>query len=969
MIGGQILHYKILEELGRGGMGVVYKARDTKLKREVAIKFLPRQIAANEEERERFKIEAQAAAALNHPNIATIHNIEEHDGEMFIVMEYIEGQELREIVGAYNHTPLPMDDVFSYATQIASGLQAAHEKGITHRDIKSSNIMVTDKGQVKIMDFGLAKVHGSAQFTKVGTTLGTTAYMSPEQARGEAVDHRTDIWAFGVVLYEMLTGKLPFGGDYEQAVIYSILNEEPEAISILRPDLPEALQRVVAMALRKEPTDRYPSTGDLLDALHPLTPNESGPAQSVSLAKVLQKPRFVVPVAGLLIGVAIFLIWWMRHDAKVRWARQELLPQIEELAGEIPWTGEGPAAWKAFTLAYEAERYLPDDPALQELWQRITRPVEIHSDPPGARVLAKPYADSSAAWSDFGKTPLDSVRFPRGFSRLRLELEGFEPVDDLFWARMNRQSYHLSDTARLPQGMVVVEGASQGLRMPGLDHLQAEPVNRFLMDRLEVTNRNYKKFVDAGGYADPRYWKHPFIKNGRTVSREQAIAFFKDRTGRPGPATWEVGDYPDGQDNYPVTGVSWYEAAAYAEFAGKRLPTVFHWNLVALTWASSMVIPASNLNGTGLAPASRYRGMTRFGTYDVAGNAREWVLNASNQRGHRFILGGGWNDRGYAFSDAYAQPAFDRSPTNGFRCMRYLGANESQVALTRTLDLPFRDFNHQKPVAQKTFDLLVRQYDYDKVPLNARLESVDKTADDWVTEKITFDAGYGGERILAYLFLPKKGQPPFQTVVYFPGDGGFGTHSPALVRPPDYYLKSGRAFLRPIYKSTFERSDELLSSIPNESNSYREHVIMWSKDMRRAIDYLETRDDIDVDQLAYYGVSWGGRMAPVMLVLESRFKVAILTVAGLRFQRSRPEADPFNFLPRVTIPLLMLNGRHDFYFPYETSQKPFFEFLGTRATHKKWLVYDGSHTVPRTELAKESLNWLDRYLGQVDLSR
>jgi dienelactone hydrolase len=297
--------------------------------------------------------------------------------------------------------------------------------------------------------------------------------------------------------------------------------------------------------------------------------------------------------------------------------------------------------------------------------------------------------------------------------------------------------------------------------------------------------------------------------------------------------------------------------------------------------------------------------------------------------------------------------------------MKYRDPDKNHEELNRQINLPFRDYTREKPIPKKTMALLLRQYDYDKTPLKARLENVDESDDDWITEKISLAAGYGEDRITAYLFLPKHAAPPYQTVVYFPGDGGLGTHSPASVRPWKHFLKSGRAFLRPIYKSTYERSDNLISSIPNESNTYKEHVIMWSKDMRRSIDYLETRKDIDTDKLAYFGVSWGGRMAPIMLALEPRIKTAILYVAGLRFQRSMPEADPFNFLERVKLPVLMLNGKHDFYFPFETSQKPFFELLGTPDEHKKWLVYDGSHSVPNTELIKESLNWLDTYLGPV----
>jgi serine/threonine protein kinase/Tfp pilus assembly protein PilF len=261
MIGKTVLHYNIIEKLGEGGMGVVYKAEDTKLDRTVAIKFLPRSVAANPEERKRFVIEAKAAAALNHPNIATIHAIEESDDEMFIVMEYIEGQELQRII----KSEIPnLESAINYATQIADGLLAAHNKGITHRDIKSSNIMITHEGKIKIMDFGLAKVRGGPQVTKVGTTIGTAAYMSPEQARGDDTDHRSDIWSFGVVLYEMLTGRLPFKGDYEQAIIYSILNENPALDENSHAEIPTELQQIINHALQKNPADRYQHVKDML---------------------------------------------------------------------------------------------------------------------------------------------------------------------------------------------------------------------------------------------------------------------------------------------------------------------------------------------------------------------------------------------------------------------------------------------------------------------------------------------------------------------------------------------------------------------------------------------------------------------------------------------------------------------------------------------------------------------------------
>ena len=265
MIGKQILHYKVIEKLGEGGMGVVYLAEDIKLERKVAIKFLPQHIARDSDERKRFEIEAKAAAALNHRNIATIYAIEEANNELFLVMEYIDGRELKEILKS---GPLELDKVKNYALQIAAGLQTAHIKGIVHRDIKSSNIMITADGNVKIMDFGLAKVRGGSQVTKAGTTLGTAAYMSPEQAKSQEADARSDIWSFGVVLYEMITGNLPFKGDYDAAITYAIINENYEPASVLRTGIPPVLENIINTCLQKDPSVRYQHDDALLDDLH-----------------------------------------------------------------------------------------------------------------------------------------------------------------------------------------------------------------------------------------------------------------------------------------------------------------------------------------------------------------------------------------------------------------------------------------------------------------------------------------------------------------------------------------------------------------------------------------------------------------------------------------------------------------------------------------------------------------------------
>jgi TolB-like protein len=318
MIGETIAHYKIIEKLGEGGMGEVYRAEDTKLKRIVAIKILPADLVRDEEARERFLREAQAASSLQHENICAIHEIAETpDGRMFICMDCYDGTTLKErIAGA----PLPVGEAMDIADQIAAGLSEAHGAKIVHRDIKPANIMITRRGVAKIVDFGLARPLGTATLTKVGTTMGTVAYMSPEQARGDRVDHRTDIWSLGAVLYEMIAGRPPFRGEYESAVLYSILNESPEPLTALRSGVPLELERIVAKCLAKAPGERYQTAADLSADLRRLkreiSEGTARPAASAARPRGASRGRrigFVVVAAAILMTLlAVFNVGGMR---------------------------------------------------------------------------------------------------------------------------------------------------------------------------------------------------------------------------------------------------------------------------------------------------------------------------------------------------------------------------------------------------------------------------------------------------------------------------------------------------------------------------------------------------------------------------------------------------------------------------------------------------------------------------------
>jgi serine/threonine protein kinase/dienelactone hydrolase len=973
--------YNIIEILGKGGMGVVYKAEDTKLRRNVALKFLPPELVQDKEAKERFVLEAQAAAALSHPNICTIHEIDEEEGKSFIAMEYVEGQSLKERI---EQGPLGINEVLDISLQVAEGLEEAHKKGIIHRDIKSANIMVTEKDQAKVMDFGLAKVKGGTLLTREGTTLGTLAYMSPEQARGEEVDHRSDIWSLGVVMYEMLSGQLPFQGDREASILYSVVHEEPKPLKDMKRDLPPELQQIINRALKKKPESRYSSSAEMLKDLKKyqdsLRAEELGAFNLRTFLRRIRKPQVALPALCAVIVISLVAFWFFDRQAKIRWARQEALPEIERLI-EANWRD----STEPYKLAEEAEKYIPNDPKLAELFSKCSLNINIKTEPPGAEIYMKEYKALGSEWQYIGVSPLENIRLPVGIFRWKMEKEGYETVlaASSSWdgALDKKNPLIPSDLVRvldkkgsIPEGMVRVTGTETVLGR----------LDNFYIDKYEVTNKQYKEFIDSGGYRNREYWKHEFIKDGRVLTWEEAMAEFVDQTGRPGPATWQAGDYPEGQGDYPVSGVSWFEAAAYAEFSGKRLPTTYHWGIARgeytpmIIWPQlggyAIFAPFSNFQGEGPVPVGSLQGITSYGAYDMAGNVREWCWNETQQG--RLIRGGAWNDNTYMFKNLSQAPPFDRSSRNGFRCALYPEPEKIPKSAFQTAKFGEAiDFYKEKPASDSIFQVYKEQFSYDKTDLNAQVESRDESPEAWIQEMITFDAAYGGERIIAHLFLPKNTAPPYQTVIYFPGSASlFQSSSEGL---DSYYefpvflsflVKNGRAVLYPAYKGTFERRDDALVPIHvgEKSHRFTEYLIQLVKDFKRCIDYLETRQDIDSDKLAYYGMSWGGMLGAIITAVEERLEACVLLAGGFfGFGLGRPEANQINYVTRVKVPTLMLNGEYDTIFPYETSIKPMFDLLGTPDEHKELKLYKTDHIPPRNEFIKEILAWLDRYLGPV----
>jgi eukaryotic-like serine/threonine-protein kinase len=960
--GKTIAHYDVLEKLGEGGMGVVYKARDTRLDRIVALKALPQTRVASPEQAERLVREAQAASALNHPNIVTIHDLVYEDGSSFIVMEYVEGKPLADLIG---EDGLEFNTATNYAAQLADALAAAHAAGIIHRDLKPGNIMVTPGGRVKVLDFGLAKREAppldpdtgptrtalpSDPITKEGVILGTIAYMSPEQVEGKQLAPSSDIFSFGAVLYEMVTGQRAFRGDSAISTMSAILRDRPAPVRELRPKAPREIDRIVRRCLEKNPEPR-PAASELAAELR-------GPEERAAADLPLR--RLALAALILVAIAAVVALLYQRHQ-KVRWANEAGIAEIEDLIGKQDFTA-------AFATALEVERYAPDNAALAELWPRVSRQIAFRTDPPGADIYVRENLDVDGEWRLLGQSPIDGVRVPSLFYRWRITKPGYrqvevaDPSGPLWGSRQDDVEFKLHEDGSIPQEMVFVPAGSVNWLTFGMTQGRKD-VGEFLLDRCEVTNPQYKQFIDAGGYQKPDYWKHEFVKEGRPLTWDQAMDEFVDETGRHGPATWSLGSYPEGQEDYPVRGVSWYEAAAYAEFSGKRLPTIHHWKSAARPGVASFVIPLANFGGQGPIPVGSSTVVSPAGAFDMAGNVKEWTWNASGDE--RFVLGGSWNEPTYMFGYPDTRRPFNRSAEIGFRCYRPI--DEPSASLAEPVVRTERDYTAEKPVSDDVFRIYLSQYAYDRAPLNPEVELFDDGSRYWSRERATFDAAYGGERMIANILLPKDGRPPFQAVIYFPGQGQFRrttSENLAGLEHIELFLRSGRAVVYPMYEGCAERPRP--EGAPTGHVAFRDTIIRRTKDLCRTIDYLETRDDIDATKLAFQGVSLGAVHGPIFLAVEQRLVTGILANGGLLGSPLLPEADPLNHAPRVRQPVLMVNGSFDFLFPLDSSQQPLFDLLDT--TEKRHLVSDRGHGsfVYANDEIRVVLDWLDKHLGPVN---
>jgi len=971
-------HYAVECELGHGGMAVVYRAVDLKHDRRVAIKVLRPELA-HALGPERFLREIKLTAQLSHPHILPLLDSGNARGLLYYVMPYVEGESLRERLRREHQ--LPVDEALAIAREVADALDSAHRHGVIHRDIKPDNILLAE-GHAVIADFGIARVIaelGGDRLTGSGLIVGTPAYMSPEQMLGRAeLDGRSDIYALACVVYELLAGEPPFDGPTGEAILARRLTNPAPRVSHARAAVPAQVDRALQRALAEAPGTRYATAAEFAAALSPGSP--TAPAESAigALGRLARSPRYAIPAAVLLGAAVVALVVPQRARAARERARTRL-SHAAQLADSNRYV-------EAYELLARAEPDLPGDSGVARLMPRVADRLTVTSDPPGARVYVERFApDTLNQPRDsvmVGVTPIQARRLARGDYRVVVVKDGFVPLEALASDHAERARMRpvspIVITARLvpsdqaPRHMVFVPGGVYDLTSRDMPVNLETRLDDYFIDQYEVSNEEYKAFVTAGGYRRPEYWAEG--PRGEDVARH-----FTDRTGLPGPRGWAGQDHPSDRGPYPVTDVSWFEGAAYCRFLGKTLPTVFQWEKAArnaLTTAFEGVMmswgyvgpgePTSlraNFSGTGPAPVDAYRfGISPFGAYNMAGNVKEWTANPL--RDGYGVTGGSWQDPLYLYSDFGSAAPGSSAGNLGFRCAMVRGqASVDEGAFRIRTDQRTPRYTPVGPVA---FQALLSHYRYDRRPLDARIIATSETLD-WVRHEIRYVA-LETDTALAYLYLPKQAAPPFQTMLYVPSSGAFLQHTVPedLERTVGPNIKAGRAALAVVFKGMAERSFGPGWEPPQPGSvRFRDLMVLHATEMRRAIDYLETRDDIDIRRLSYVGLSWGAGSRLAFAAVDDRFHAVVLIGGGIdeRLQPTLPEAANFNFAPYIRAPKLLLNGRDDEEHRWYTRALPLWNLL---REPKQLVLVEGAGHLPPVEARVPAINrFLDRTLGPV----
>ncbi|MBC91985.1 MAG: hypothetical protein CMC67_07705 [Flavobacteriaceae bacterium] len=608
----------------------------------------------------------------------------------------------------------------------------------------------------------------------------------------------------------------------------------------------------------------------------------------------------------------------------------------------------------------------PENELLNFYLKKVSYKINVETDLDSVSVEIKIANDSS--WTNKGFLPVDSILVPvlkTNDYQIKLVYKTHEyipnPQESGFISTKGIENTPKEHTFRPGK-------KNKEIWFPGIYLGDKNSWRGYSISKTEVSNSEYKKFIDDNGYKKPRYWDFPIEIGGTVYEYENTIKLFKDKYDQFGPASWSYGKFPENQENFPVTGISWFEARAFAKYKGMKLPNIFQWlDSAQLAGFELFTLPNtenSNLNSNFLREVNDKRGVNSYKIKNISGNVKEWTTNPHGNNRYA-ILGGAYFDKSYSFSSFYSLSPFDRSQGNG---IRLVSSEKNDLLDKKIIEYEKRDILNENDVSNEVFEVYKDQFNYPYTRPKAKVEKISGYDDNYNIEKFELKTVYNNnEPLHGYIVYSKKTEGLIKPIIIFPTAGGIFNNSDSEMLKGEiidkkYLLEEGYGLVMPIYYSTFSRKKTINTWWANESDEYKETMIKIGKDFKRSIDYIETRNDIDIKNLSYLGYSWGSITSNILLAIEKRVKTAFLAAGGIQLPKSKKEIAPSIFVRRINIPIMHIYGKSDGFFRYEDSFLPWKKLIGTNPKDLFIIELDGvGHGIPKDTIIKSHLSFLKKY--------
>lgn len=673
-----------------------------------------------------------------------------------------------------------------------------------------------------------------------------------------------------------------------------------------------------------------------------------------------KKSKFIkvanVTFTGLLL---ILFVYFFRKSETKNELLNELLPKISRAYDD-----------KNINYVFKKSKELlaeyPENQILKSFFIKSSWKVNVDSDLDKTDVYVK-YGNDSI-WNYVGKTPVDSLSVPALGDENDFNLKLINGEYEYIGSDEEYGFFNISLVQKLPKGFVLKNSKSEVfVNMPGVFLGNNNKIDAFGVSKTEVSNIEYKEFIDKGGYENPDFWDFPTSINGKKYSFKNTIGLFTDKFGKSGPKNWTYGDFPDGEENFPVSGISWFEAKAYAKFRGLSLPNIFQW--IDAAQLSGLILKLPDINGSNYntsKPRQVNLQLNESGLLpNIAGNVREWVINSHGQD-RKAILGGSYGTNEYTFNSFYSLSPFNRSLQNGLRLVKNFEKNFSYNDTIKVKHIE-RNFRLEKNVSDEVFEVYKSQFDYPNTPLNVEVNKIESPDKKYQIEKFEMSTTYkNDEKLYGYIITSERFKEMSKPIIEFPGAWAIFNNKlnidEFIIKEKKYLLDEGYSIIIPVYHNTWDRKKTIKDWWPNETEEYKNTIIKIGKDFKRVVDFLETRKNLNIKKLSYMGYSWGSVTSNILLAIENRVKSAAIFVGGLMLQKSRKEIESHLYVRRIKIPILHIVGKLDGIFEFEDSFLPWNELVGTPDEDKKIVILDEiGHGLPKDLMIDKHLQFIKKY--------